>query len=55
MLRLGLQTDVQASVQSTLNEWEDTVLRPEVQRVLNVWYDHAGSLLMKHSNQEEEP
>ena len=55
MQRSALQTDVQASVQSTLNEWEDTVLRPEVQRVLNVWYDHAGSLLMKHSNQEEEP
>jgi len=43
--RSALREDVRASLRATVDEWEQDVLRPEVERVQRVWYQHAQDML----------
>ena len=47
MQRSDLQRDVQESMRATIQEWEELVLRPELERVQAIWYEHAEGLLQK--------
>ena len=52
MQRSSFEKDVKESLEATILEWEDTLF-PELERIHDMWFDHAVSMIDGKDHEEE--